>query len=923
MFSLRIIALLLYPLIVVAPSALAQMGSFSTLPLIRTFTPFDYQASNQNWAIDQSKEGYLFVGNNAGILEFDGTNWGQHSLPARQVPRSIATDDSGRIFTGGYETFGYWERNDLGALVFQELGDKVGADLIREEIWHILITERGVFFQSFSTLFFYNNKEVVTIRPPGNIMFLQEVNGKCYIQVIDGGIYEFKSDFSFELLPNTWQLSAFTVAFLLSAPNGSLLIGTNNGGCFLYDDGEITNWNHPTNSVLAQNQLNKGIQLSSGGYVFGTVLNGVYIYDDQLELLYQINKNKGLQNNTILSIKEDWDGNLWLGLDKGIDMIQLSNPVRYYKDQQGKIGSIYAAEFAEGKLYVGSNQGLFYLDEKSESPEFQLVSGTQGQVWDLLYADGLLCGHNKGTYLIGDAAIREISDVAGGWMLVKVPGKHDELLQGTYSGIVKYRRNTSDQWELTGRIEGFSEPVKQLYFDKDGYLWVAHPQRGLIRLLLDADLQTATELKSFGFNEGLQDHHKVKLLTFRNTFSVISNCLYKYNADSILFSCYSLPGFQGFSWLKEVNQTLFAVKDGVVWIRRGEVMVQQPSIRLIEDFERVVYFPNWQGGIYFFCMEGGFAILPESGLPLIGLDNRKGRLQIKKLAIFNGSSSETIDLSKSEMKFASSENNLTFQFSLPYFDQSPEFRYRLIGFDSQWTEYSTQSSATFQNLSPGKYVFELETRNSGEIVRYPFEITAPWYLRGWAMAGYMILFLLILWGVYQYLQFMLLKEREAFERKRLEEEKFREEQKARERLEQEVALKSRELAHAAMSQVRKNEVLSNIKIELKGAIKDPAKARIIVSKIDEEIESDQDWESFVEVFNHVHDDFFKKLQIKHPSLTPGDLKLAAYLRLNLSTKEIAPLLNLSVRSVENKRYRLRKKMGLGEEDNLTEYVLSV
>ena len=70
-------------------------------------------------------------------------------------------------------------------------------------------------------------------------------------------------------------------------------------------------------------------------------------------------------------------------------------------------------------------------------------------------------------------------------------------------------------------------------------------------------------------------------------------------------------------------------------------------------------------------------------------------------------------------------------------------------------------------------------------------------------------------------------------------------------------------------------------------------------------------------------DFIKELKTKYPKLTPNDLKLCTYLRLNLSSKEIAPLLNISVRSVEISRYRLRKKMGLPTEINLVDHILSI
>ena len=79
---------------------------------------------------------------------------------------------------------------------------------------------------------------------------------------------------------------------------------------------------------------------------------------------------------------------------------------------------------------------------------------------------------------------------------------------------------------------------------------------------------------------------------------------------------------------------------------------------------------------------------------------------------------------------------------------------------------------------------------------------------------------------------------------------------------------------------------------------------------------------FKEAFDNADNDFLKKVKQAHSSLTPNDLRLCAYLRLNLSSKEIAPLLNISVRSVEIKRYRLRKKMDLSHEQGLVEYILA-
>ena len=97
----------------------------------------------------------------------------------------------------------------------------------------------------------------------------------------------------------------------------------------------------------------------------------------------------------------------------------------------------------------------------------------------------------------------------------------------------------------------------------------------------------------------------------------------------------------------------------------------------------------------------------------------------------------------------------------------------------------------------------------------------------------------------------------------------------------------------------------------------------VISNITKSISEEDSWNVFKEAFDTADTDFLKKVKQAHPSLTPNDLRLCAYLRLNLSSKEIAPLLNISVRSVEIKRYRLRKKMELHHEQGLVEYILYI
>ncbi len=144
-----------------------------------------------------------------------------------------------------------------------------------------------------------------------------------------------------------------------------------------------------------------------------------------------------------------------------------------------------------------------------------------------------------------------------------------------------------------------------------------------------------------------------------------------------------------------------------------------------------------------------------------------------------------------------------------------------------------------------------------------------------------------------------------------------------EQLQQEFENKNRELAVSTMNLIKKNELLSVIKDDLKKTTDGDRNIKSVISTINKNINEDDTWDMFKEAFNNADKDFLKKVKSIHPALTPNDLRLCAYLRLNLSSKEIAPLLNISVRSVEIKRYRLRKKMELSHEVSLVEYILSL
>ena len=163
-------------------------------PLLRHFTATDYRAENQNWSLTIDSTGYIYVGNNGALLEYDGLSWHQYHLPNRQIVRSVAARND-RVYVGGYGEFGYFQRIRGGQLTYHSLSrGQLSPEDQREEIWHILPTDQGIFFQSFSRLFLWDGESLKKLDIPGNIMYLQQVGDQLLLPVIGMGIYHWEDN---------------------------------------------------------------------------------------------------------------------------------------------------------------------------------------------------------------------------------------------------------------------------------------------------------------------------------------------------------------------------------------------------------------------------------------------------------------------------------------------------------------------------------------------------------------------------------------------------------------------------------------------------------------------------------------------------------------------------------------------------------
>ncbi len=145
-------------------------------------------------------------------------------------------------------------------------------------------------------------------------------------------------------------------------------------------------------------------------------------------------------------------------------------------------------------------------------------------------------------------------------------------------------------------------------------------------------------------------------------------------------------------------------------------------------------------------------------------------------------------------------------------------------------------------------------------------------------------------------------------------------------LEMQMELKNKELTTLALYLSQKNEVLVRLKKKMRQLERGEESSRSVVREamhqIDESIGAEENWGRFEQQFQQVHHSFLRKLSELHPSLSPTELKVCSLIKINLSTKEMAQMLCQSTRSIESYRYRIRKKIDLEQETNLTLYLMS-
>ena len=951
--------LLLFLSFAFAASAKNPIG----LPEIINYEKTVYNGGTQNWDIQQDRNGIMYFANNEGLLTFDGTYWKTYPLPNKTIVRSIAIAGDNKIYAGGQDEFGYFSPSKNGKLQFHSLKDKLPVNYRSfADMWDIVSFGNDVFFRTDRAVFKLSNNRIKVFPAPEQWVFLGLAGNKVIVQDKKNGLMLYSSGgWRTEniLLPEN-----FVATSVSEFSTDTVLLTTLNHGIFLLSNHKLSPLTEFSAATFNGKQILEAFRDENGMLIIGTNYNGLYMANYSGTTLYNFYKSSGLQNSTVLSIYQDKNKNIWLGLNNGIDFIASNNAIKHIYPDVFAEGVGHTSMLFNGSLYFGLSGATYSLALKENgdigtvNDELKYIDYSAGQAWGMnVVNQHLLLGKHEGAFWVSSHSAIPFASEKGYWNFL--PYRHKKIpfpvvLAGNYNGIDVFQ-DTPSGYQRMGAIKNFHESARFITIGSDGLIWASHPYKGVYKINLSSFENP--EISLYTVKNGLPSTFNNHVYKIKDKIVVCTEKgIYEYNKLRNHFepSAYFNKIFHQLyiRYLKGDQQgNIWFIRDkslGVcIFKGKKSELIYLPELngKLVSGFEHINpinknnILVGAQKGFYLIDFEkyirsGNSIKVQFSLIKAIGKSDS---------LLFGGYFGQVNELKQQMVipvvKYAL--NSFHFEYSSIVNKNQPniQYSYYLEGFDKDWSAYSKKTEKDYTNLPYGDYVFKVKARNNfgieSEVASYKFIIDPPWYNTMWAYAVYILIAIFLIYRLYrfQYQKFIHQQNRFKEEQKRLEYLHQLELDKSEkeiiklknEKLETEIDSKNSELASIAMHLGQKAELLEKIKGELNKLNKNitnedqQSDIKKILRSLTNEEKVDEGWEQFSIYFDKVHTNFLKDIKSAFPGLTQNDLRLCAYLKMNLTTKEIAQLMQISPRGVEISRYRLRKKLKITGEVNLFEF----
>lgn len=930
-----------------------------------------HQSALKNHSITQGKDGLMYFANEYGLMEFTGTSWNILLQPENRsiISELLSSTYNSKIYIGSHGEIGYANKNKHEQTFYKSLNEKLSPECPDFGlILGVFELDDLIYFVSANSLMMYNPKDekIQCFKLDEEIKHVTVIHNNLYIVDLNDKVSKFIRR-RFETVFNPLPEEDIVISKLFPYQKNGLLMITE-GNQFLIHQNEKV-FELVTDIEPNTSNINSGVLLANNIYCFGTANSGIFFMNEKGKVLQKMGRENKLLSNSVIDLFTDNAGNLWITLEGSISYIEINSPFYTLSEDDGVYGATYDAAILKDTLYLATSSGVYAGEwPLKEEETFKVIKGTEGQIWDLtVYDDVLFIGGHPGAFTLKDKQLNQLSDFPGGWNFIMPPDRKDIILQGSHSGILVHQK-INGNWVFKNKIEGFDEIAREIRFERNNEIWVSHGYKGIYKFRLDENYEKIIQESLYDQNHGFPSNLFISILQIEDEV-LFGTQLGVYQYDEVNDKMELNSTFTEIIGNEQLVRKLFPIaNDKVVFIqgydRDDDIGVidfntngtpkatrnplQWLKGKLMPAFENIIKFDENTIG---FTSKDGLIIYQED----VELDYQKEFKTILK----NVSVKDSVlygnvkDFFKSIRRDSILEptlpfemNKLTFKFLSPFFEYAESVQYQtyLEGLDEDWSDWAYENKKEYNFLPEGEYTFRVKSKNIYDKISdetsYKFVIDPPWYR---SIAMYVFYVLLTLIFIYILVAFKNRQKRKVMEKLKLahkreieiqkirfEEKRLKERNKKivkdNEQLKVNLDNRNKELASSAMQMVQLDNELMQLKKSLSdvydqtdGQVRKELKTAI--KSLDDQIKGDNNWKHFETHFNQIHDNSLDRLREFYPNLNHRELRLCAYLKLNLSSKEIAPLMGISYRGVESLRFRVRKKMNLDTSVNLTDYII--
>ena len=739
-------------------------------PYIENFTPKNYGLSNhvQNWSVVQGDDGILYFGNSTKVLEYDGQNWKDIKITPNGFVVSMAKAPNNRIYVGSVNEFGYIDIDDKGEKKYYSLSNNLKVeDKYFDKVWRVFYTDEAVYFFSQKQIYVYAENKISLIKPTVkgttfHTAFM--VDNKLFVRQRGLGLLVYNNN-KFELIDGGDVFKDIGVFGIIPFKNKYLII-TQEIGLYEYSlqNKSITKLLNADENKLNSYMIYGAIKLHNNKIALNTSKNGVIIIDSIGNIKQIFNEKTGIIDNGVNAIYQDFYNDLWLATMNGISRINYSSPVSFYNEETGLYGNVYTSVRYNGKLYVGTTNGLFVQANENSNRFFKRIKGLKYSVTDLIEAQGnLLIGTKEGLYNLSKIGELSLVNNLDSRNVLWVKEKKLLFTVGN-NGLAIYEYiNKWQQLKINDEIIDDFIGFDYELIDGNIRLWAGTQNSGLFKI----DIYDKLNIDYYLFiaEAGLDDgwvrlfkyNNKVyfsqrsgvyEYLTADKVKTQVDDSLKQYitNGEFVRFSGIKIKEGLGIFNIEQQHNEIFANVENEIMYGENNDSLRSRSFNLI-DYQVYNNLYLEKDTTLWMCSNNGlfaYDLLNNYNIdakPI--LYNRQVKCSVDSV-LFNGNEKNIFN------KIDYNYNTLTFDYSSLYLQNgiASVYSYKLKGYDDNWSEWTKQTSVKISKLHEGKYTFMVKAKTvygvESDVVTFDFEILRPWYRSIWAFFLYVIVLVLFI-----------------------------------------------------------------------------------------------------------------------------------------------------------------------------------